>query len=441
MTLLDFAALFPEFSAPSWDGWRAVLARLTDAVREFYAAVGRGAGKSRIVALLACYFATREHARRAPGERLYVAVIAPDRRQAAITHRYILGLLQSVPALAALIVNVTRDSIELSNGVVIEVVTANLVAPRGRSYALVIVEEAAFLPTDESANPDVEIIRAVRPALARVAGSLLAVVSSPYARRGVLWSASQREPDSSVLFVQAPTRELNPTFDRAAIDKAYAEDPVAAASEYGAQFRSDLESYISREAIARVVVAGRTELAPRPADGDYLGFADPAGGSGGDSFTLAIAHGERDEDDEDGAAVAVLDLVREIKPPFSPAAVVAEFSALLRAYGCTRVVGDRYAGEWPREAFRRHGIEYVLSDRTRSELYRDLLPLINSGAVELLDHPRLISQLHGLERRAGPSGRDAIDHASRGHDDLINAVAGVLVLVSEAAGQPVVRIT
>jgi hypothetical protein len=61
--------------------------------------------------------------------------------------------------------------------------------------------------------------------------------------------------------------------------------------------------------------------------------------------------------------------------------------------------------------------------------------------VELLDHPRLISQLHGLERRAGPSGRDAIDHASRGHDDLINAVAGVLVLVSEAAGQPVVRIT
>jgi hypothetical protein len=441
MTLLDFAALFPEFSAPSWDGWRAVLARLTDAIREFYAAVGRGAGKSRIVALLACYFATRDHARRAPGERIYVAVIAPDRRQAAITHRYILGLLQSVPALAALIVNVTRDAIELSNGVVIEVVTANLVAPRGRSYALVIIEEAAFLPTDESANPDVEIIRAVRPALARVGSSLLAVVSSPYARRGVLWSASQREPDPSVLFVQAPTLELNPTFDRGAIDKAYADDPVAAASEYGAEFRNDLESYISREAIARVVIAGRHELPPHPADGDYLAFCDPAGGSGGDSFTLAIAHGEHDEDDEDAPAVAVLDLVREFRPPFSPAAVVAEFSALLRAYGCTRVVGDRYAGQWPAEQFRRYEIEYIAPDRTRSEFYRDLLPLINSGAVELLDHARLISQLHGLERRAGASGRDTIDHASRGHDDVINAAAGALVLTYEAASQPVVRIT
>jgi len=47
-------------------------------------------------------------------------------RVGGVTHRYISGLLKSVPALAALIVRKTRDSIELSNGVIAEVITARL---------------------------------------------------------------------------------------------------------------------------------------------------------------------------------------------------------------------------------------------------------------------------------------------------------------------------
>lgn len=188
MTLREFKNLFAEFRAPSWDGWDSILSRITPDVREFFAIVGRGAGKSRIVALIACFFASKAY-KRNPGEHIYIGVFAPDRKQAGVTFRYVVGLLKSVPALAALIVNESRESIELSNGVIIEVLTASVAAPRGRAYALVIVEEAAFLPTDQSANPDVELLRAVRPALARVPGSLLAVVSSPYARKGVLWSA------------------------------------------------------------------------------------------------------------------------------------------------------------------------------------------------------------------------------------------------------------
>ena len=77
-----------------------------------------------------------------------------------------------------------------------------MAAPRGRSYALAIIEEAAFLPTDDSANPDVELVRALRPGLARVPGSLLCVVSSPYARRGILWTARKKhrnQPDENVV--------------------------------------------------------------------------------------------------------------------------------------------------------------------------------------------------------------------------------------------------
>ena len=55
----------------------------------------------------------------------------------------------------------------------------------------------------------------------------------------------------------------------------------------------------------------------------------------------------------------------------------------------------------------------------------DLLPLVNSQRIELLDNPRLISQLISLERRAARSGKDSSDHPPGGHDDLINSVAGL----------------
>jgi len=76
----------------------------------------------------------------------------------------------------------------------------------------------------------------------------------------------------------------------------------------------------------------------------YAAFVDPSGGSK-DSFTLAIAHLSSDK-------IAVLDAVRECKPPFSPEDVVEEYSTLLKSYGINRIIGDRYAGEWPRERFK-----------------------------------------------------------------------------------------
>jgi hypothetical protein len=97
--------------------------------------------------------------------------------------------------------------------------------------------------------------------------------------------------------------------------------------------------------------------------------------------------------------------------------------------------GDRYGAEWVREAFRKVGIEYRPSDLSKSELYRDLLPRLNSGEVDLLDHPRLITQLLGLERRTARGGRDSIDHAANARDDLINAAAGVLVYASSERGR------
>ena len=123
--------------------------------------------------------------------------------------------------------------------------------------------------------------------------------------------------------------------------------------------------------------------------------------------------------------------MRERRPPFSPEDVVAEFAALLKSYGVSQVTGDRYAGEWPRERFREHGVEYEPAARPKSDLYRDALPLINSRKLDLLDHDRLVAQLVGLERRTARGGRDSIDHAPGAHDDLANVCAGVAALLAQ----------
>jgi hypothetical protein len=137
---------------------------------------------------------------------------------------------------------------------------------------------------------------------------------------------------------------------------------------------------------------------------------------------MAIAHSEGDRQQR----TAILDLIREVRPPFSPEAVCQEFADVLKSYRITKVAGDRYAGEWPREQFRKHGINYEPAGKSKSELYVDLLPLINSRAVDLLDHDRLVNQFVALERRTARGGKDSIDHGPGGHDDVANAVAGAV---------------
>jgi hypothetical protein len=108
--------------------------------------------------------------------------------------------------------------------------------------------------------------------------------------------------------------------------------------------------------------------------------------------------------------------------------VVEEFSVLLHRHQIWTVHGDRYAGEWPREAFQQRGISYEVSQRSKSELYQAFLPLVNSRLVALLEHRQMQQQLLALERRVTRGGRDSIDHPPGAHDDVANAVAGACVL-------------
>lgn len=397
--------------------------------REGWLVVGRRGGKSLISALVAVYLACfRDYSKNlAPGEVATIMVIAADHKQARMIMRYIGGFFDSVPMLDRMVTRRARESFELNNRTVIEIHTCSFRAVRGYTIAAAICDEVAFWRSDESANPDSEVIAALRPALATMPGSLLLCISSPYARRGALWEAHRKHygnENDRILVWQAETRAMNPTVPEHIIAEAYQDDPSSAAAEYGAQFRRDIETFISRETVEACVVPGRIELPWHPSI-SYVGFVDPSGGSQ-DSMTWAIAHREKE--------AVVLDLVRERRPKFSPAEVVNEIVADMRRYHVGQITGDRYGVEFVQEPFRKLGVSYRPSEKPKSDIYRELLPMMNSDRVELLDNQRLIAQLCGLERRTARSGKDSIDHGPGGHDDLVNSAAGALTLAAGAFG-------
>ena len=374
-------------------------------------------------------FACGRRYKLAPGERVYVGVFAPTRAQAAVTFGYIRGLIRSVTALTALVVNETKESIDLSNGVTIEVLTASAATPRSRAYCCAIVEEGAFLGDDSSAEPDRELIRALRPALARVPGSMLLVVSSPYAKRGELyrvWREQFGVDDEHVLVSQAATLLMNPTFSVAEIERAYREDPIAAAAEYGAEFRDDISDLFAFD-ISGHVAAGVREIAPngRPT---YVHW-DGATGSAGPHADDAVAAFAQLNDD----GCSVLVALRRFRPPFSPVSVVAEIAQLAARYGVGEIQGDRLTPNVFRDLFARHGLDYHVAVQDTSGQFVELLALVNSDRVEPLDDADLLKQLRGLERRPRVGGRDSVGHRPGQHDDLAAAAAGALLLAAADA--------
>jgi hypothetical protein len=422
------ALLIASMGEPLNDAERATFTKLTgrereplQRVEELWAIVGRRGGKSRGISTLASYIGGLcDHSDvLAPGERGVLLCIAPDQRQASVVLSYTAAAFDASPIMRQLVANQTADTLALSNGISIEVRAANFRRLRGPSYIGVILDEGAYLLADDtSANPDTEILAAVRPGLSTTGGPLI-VITSPYAKKGEVYGTFKRHfganGDPAILVAQAPSREMNPTLPQRVVDRALARDHAAASAEYLAQFRNDLESFIAREQVQACVEAGARERAPAPGT-RYFSFCDPSGGSS-DAMTCTVGH-------RDGDSI-IVDAIREIPAPFNPDNAVEELATFLKSYKVSATVGDRYAAAWVTTAFAKHGIKYEHSELNRSELYLELLPRLNSRTIKLLDHPRAAAQICGLERRTARGGRDTIDHPPGSHDDLANAVAGL----------------
>ena len=356
--------------------------------------------------------------------------MAASTLQAGQAYNFLKGIFTDIPRFAALVDGITGDTIALKNRIDIQIRPASFRTIRGITAIGAIAEECSMWQSDDSRNPDKEILAAVRPSMATTGGTLFAI-GSPHARKGEMWGTYRRHfgvgGNPAILVANGPTRLFNPTIKQSVIDRAYEDDPQVAASEWGGLFRDDLESYVSPETMDACTERGVTQR-PFKSGIYYVAHCDPSGGRQ-DSFALAIGHVEN--------GVGVVDVLLDRRPPFSPESTVAEFCDVLKGYGVARIEGDRYGAEFTQELFRNNGIEYVEAECTTSDFFSGFLPILNSGRVSLPDHRRLASQLCALERRTSRVGaKDQIGHPPNGHDDCACVVAGLVVNLVGARNAP-----
>jgi hypothetical protein len=437
-----------SFAGPSWDPWRTVLKAafalpMSDKekqffrtiaardppkkrVRELWAIAGRRGGKDSVTSLIVAYTAAlfEPRNRLRPGESPLCLALACDRDQSKIILNYTRSYFTDIPALQKLVRRETATGLRLNNGVEIAIGTNSFRSVRGRSILCVVLDECAFYTYENSATPDEETYKALRPALSTLQPeSMLIGIATPYRKGGLLYrkySEHFGKDTDDVLVIQAPSIVLNPTLDQADIDAALAEDPAGAGAEWNATFRDDVSGWAPRELIEAAVDRDIIVRPPLP-DVRYHSFVDSSGGVR-DSFTAAVAHNEN--------SIAVLDCLIEIRAPFNPDSATARIADALKSYRCHSTVGDRYGAQWIVQAFEKCGIAYRHSDRDRSSIYLDALPLFTTGRARLLDNKRLSTQLASLERKTSSLGKDKVDHGPGGHDDAANVVAGALVLAT-----------
>ena len=266
--------------------------------------------------------------------------------------------------------------------------------------------------------------------MATVPGAMLLCASSPYARRGALWDAPTASTTARTAWCsvwQAPTRTMNPTVPQRSSTRPTRRTRRARRPSTAPSSAPTSRAYITREAVEAVASPRR----PRARARGRVPVSSPSSipaVARADSITLAIAHGEGDR--------AVLDVVREASPPFSPEGVVSRVRGaaqdLPRHEGARRPLRRRVAARAVPQA--RHHVRPA--EKPKSDLYRDVLPLLNSGKVELLDDRPARRATVGLERRTARGGKDSIDHAPGAHDDLANCAAGVIHSVLSEASRP-----
>jgi hypothetical protein len=311
----------------------------------------------------------------------------------------------------------------LDNQVDIAIATNSFRKIRGRTLLCTVLDELAFYRDETSATPDTETYNAIIPGMVTLPNSMLIGISSPYRKAGLLYEKFKdhyAKNDDDVLVIRAPSIVLNPTLDENDIQKKLKADPAAARAEWLAEFRDDISGFAALELIEAAVDLGVVTRPPAERV-RYVSFVDMSGGQK-DSSTCAIAHREGD--------VAILDCLVEIKAPHSPVNATKQFAEVLKSYGLRKTTSDRYGSGFAVDSFREAGIRLEHSERDRSQLYLECLPLFSSGRIRLLDNRRLITQFASLERKTNQLGKDTVNHPTHGADDSCNSSAGALVLAA-----------
>jgi hypothetical protein len=301
---------------------------------------------------------------------------------------------------------------------------------RGVPVICAVLDELAFWHhEDHAANPEHEVINAIRPAMATLSNTKLIKISTPFRKEGTLWSEFQRRNQLDHYVWQLSSQEMNPAISSHFLHKARSANEDTFRREHLAEFVDTNSGWITPELLEPSIMLGCREL-PRVFHGTYAAAIDPAFQR--NDFGFAIVH-RSDRGDVSVACGLRWTGTKAIHLDF--AMVCEQIRIKLDQYGINSLVGDQYCFPMLKQHFSRLNIFYrelSFGTGTRASLFGNLRQLIIQRKIAILDDPGLLHQLRSLEEVRAANGNIDIRPARSAKDDLAIAVALAASELSEA---------
>lgn len=251
--------------------------------REMILPIGRRSGKSTISAMIAAY-ETYKLLRKYNPQKYYgtpesapiqICSLATSREQAAILYKEVRRHFSNCQFFQQYMYAETQTQatfhtprdLEIGANPSLRLTFYSAVAKgvRGAANIAAIMDEVAFFAHTGQASA-YEVYQALSPSLAQFSpkdpkdssvpvgdshGRMI-MISSPYARQGLFYdqyamALSGTIGAKSLLMIQAPTWEVNPTIPLDYYEKEYAKNPVTFHTEFGAEFTDKVKSWIERD--------------------------------------------------------------------------------------------------------------------------------------------------------------------------------------------------
>lgn len=383
---------------------------------------------STIVAYEAAYGGHEEYVRK--GQEVRCFQIAQDIRMAMYSLHFIKATLESGIIGYKLIEKVIANQIRLKNGLTIYCLPPTLKAVRGYANPIAVLDEVGVWYQDsDSANPDYEIYRAVRPAQMQFPDAKLVGISSPWNKQGLLYTfyeagtdgrhakQSEKKTFRNVLVIHAPTASMAPSrlVTKDALEDERNRDAKAFEREVLAQFQDSISGFLSTSLLKEAISKDVIERPYNPAY-IYVAALDPAFRH--DAFAFTIFHM-----DETGRVVQ--DVVRRFLPPpggtLNPDQVFQVIAPIIQTYQCGNVYTDQYQLESLQQLAIKYNIllEGVPFKATnKAAIYGSMQQLLNQKRLAILDMPEVYKELASLERKLTAQGVVQINAPQGQHDDI-----------------------
>lgn len=427
--------------------------------------MGRRGGKSLIMSFILLYeiIFGGHTAHALDGTPMVVPYVAQDLDTAKKNMKYVSILAHMDSKIAKEIVLDNRDKIEFRNGIIITPEPPTIKTGRGVSIPVLVMDEVAFwYKNSDNANPDYEVLNALRFAQTQFGEKAkILIISTPYTEEGLLWEywlggtdgckktdPSEAKRYDNVLVLTASTAALeNPEIHkhgRKVLEEIQQSNPEIFVRESLARFVASQSNFIPGAMIdectdRNVKERSRAKIEESGLRPMYMAVMDPAFKN--DDFAFTIGH-------LDATGKVIQDFLHVWTPDkkgqqgLKPDVILGQIGQWCQQWSIPVVYSDQYHLDSLQSIAQGFGFSIIMQQFTSSskaKIYGSLTQLMKSGRIRFLDLPVIRQQLSQLNQKQTALGNVQIGAPPGKHDDVATVCALLAHVALKAAPQVVIK--